>query len=194
VSIAAMAYCWEHAPVKGSQLLVLLAIADSARDPDWVAWPSIRTLCAKTRMGERGVRYILRDLEDARCIATEIEGSRAGTNLYRVLRSMGQTLPPDGDGGHDDAAEGGMGEPFGGHEDAPNPLSESLMNGEGSAAANARMETRFQDHIDALGPERAAWLARHGVVDYRSWLAALHVPLGDTPERTWARATRALKR
>jgi hypothetical protein len=189
MSIAAMSHVWQHAPVKGSQLLVLLAIADSARDPDWVAWPSVRTLMHKTRLGERGVRYILRDLEAARCIATEIEGSRAGTNLYRVLDMTGQSLPPPTDEGHDHASQGGMIEQIEGHDDAPNPLKESLMNGEGVH----RLELRFQDQVDELGTERAAWLARHGVVDYPSWLAVTHLPLGDTADRTWARATNRLK-
>lgn len=190
MSIAAMSHVWQYAPVKGSQLLVLLAIADSARDPDWVAWPSVRTLMAKTRMGERGIRYILRDLEAARCIATEIEGSRAGTNLYRVLPMMGQTLPPPDDEGHDDAPYGGNLQQNEGHEDAPNPLNESSMIQE----SDRRLEIRFQEQMDAMPSDRVAWLVRHGIVDYHSWLHALGVPLGDTPERTWTRATTRLKR
>jgi hypothetical protein len=190
MSIGAMSHVWEYAPVKGSQLLVLLAIADSARDPDWVAWPSVRTLMNKTRMGERGIRYILRDLEAARCIATEIEGSRAGTNLYRILNMAGQSLPLPEDEGHEDAPNGGNLQQIWGHEDAPNPLNESLL----IQGSDNRFEMRFQDQIDALGSDRATWLARHGIVDYHSWLAVLGVPLGDTPERTWSRATSRLKK
>jgi hypothetical protein len=198
MSIGAMTHCWDHAPVKGSALLLLLAIADSARDPDWVAWPAVRTLTTRTRLSERQVRYLLRELEMAGCIATEIEGSRAGTNLYRVLRTAGGlSLPPRAEGGLSTAPNGGKLAHDVGQPAAPNPLYESLMNqGEDDdpeIALADRMEARFQDQIDTLGDVRAAWLARHGIFDARSWVAVIGMPLGESPERTWARATRALK-
>lgn len=198
MSIGAMTHCWDHAPVKGSALLLLLAIADSARDPDWVAWPAVRTLTTRTRLSERQVRYLLRELEMAGCIATEIEGSRAGTNLYRVLRTpRGLSLPPPAAGGLSTAPNGGNLAYEGGQSTAPNPLVESLVNqgeeDEPEIALADRMEARFQDQMDALGDQRAGWLARHGIVDARSWFTVLGLPLGESAERTWARATRALK-
>ncbi len=85
MSIAAMNWVWEHSPHKGSALLLLLAIADNARDEDWAAWPGVATLRRKTRLSERNVQYILRTLEASGALTFDHEGSPYGTNIYRVV-------------------------------------------------------------------------------------------------------------
>ncbi len=85
MSIAAMNWVWEHSPHKGSALLLLLAIADNARDEDWAAWPGVATLRRKTRLSERNVQYILRTLEASGAITIDHAASPYGTNIYRVV-------------------------------------------------------------------------------------------------------------
>ncbi len=64
MSIKCMTRVWEQTPksIKGSQLLLLLAIADHARD-DGHAWPGITTLAGKIRMSERHTMRMLDELE-----------------------------------------------------------------------------------------------------------------------------------
>lgn len=64
MSIKCMTRVWEQTPkhIKGSQLLLLLAIADHARD-DGHAWPGIVTLADKIRMSERHTLRMLDELE-----------------------------------------------------------------------------------------------------------------------------------
>lgn len=57
-----MTQCWANSRHKGSELLLLLAIADFA-DEQGTAFPAISTLAEKCRIQPRRVRYILRTLE-----------------------------------------------------------------------------------------------------------------------------------
>lgn len=65
MSVRAMALVWERSKAKGSELLLLLAIADYAKDDGSDAWPSFAVLAQKSRMTERAVRIILQRLEKA---------------------------------------------------------------------------------------------------------------------------------
>lgn len=62
MSIRATTLVWERTRAKGSNLLMLLAIADYAKDDGRWAWPSVRTLTWKTRLTGRGGELILRKL------------------------------------------------------------------------------------------------------------------------------------
>jgi hypothetical protein len=79
---------WRHARAKGSNLLVLLAIADIAGDdgiarPEWDT--SIANLARKTRLSERAVQYCIRDLEKDGELSTYAPHGRARANTYQVL-------------------------------------------------------------------------------------------------------------
>ena len=65
MSVRAQSHIWQYSKAKGGPLLVLLAIGDWAHDDGTNAWPSVATLAAKSRMTERAVRLILRQLEAA---------------------------------------------------------------------------------------------------------------------------------
>lgn len=54
MSIKIMSRVWEKSQLKGSELLLLLAIADNARD-DGHAWPGLTTLAEKTRLSRQTV-------------------------------------------------------------------------------------------------------------------------------------------
>lgn len=58
-----MTEVWKSAPYKQSDLLILLALADSAND-EGVCWPSVATLARRGRVKDRQVRKVLSRLED----------------------------------------------------------------------------------------------------------------------------------
>jgi hypothetical protein len=60
MSISIMTLVWSESQHKGSELLLLLAIADNANDQG-IAYPSLRTLAKKTRMSRRNVIRVYPD-------------------------------------------------------------------------------------------------------------------------------------
>lgn len=96
MSIAAMNHIWEHSPAKGSELLLLLAIADFA-DDDGAAFPGVKRLAHKVRMTPRNVQILIRKCED-RGHLTVLQGcgvktEKGATNLYR-LNLRGENFSP----------------------------------------------------------------------------------------------------
>jgi hypothetical protein len=73
--------------------LVLIALADHARDDGTGAYPSIATLATKTSMSERGVRDILRRLETRSYIVatSDWKGGRGNTTEYSITLEKGQS-------------------------------------------------------------------------------------------------------
>lgn len=90
-----MSHVWEHSICKGSQLLLLLAIADHAND-EGIAWPGIESLAAKTRMSRRQTITNIQALVSA----GELKIVQAGgtgpksTNLYQVATPKGAKTAP----------------------------------------------------------------------------------------------------
>jgi hypothetical protein len=73
---------WKDSKQKGAHLLLLAALADYSNAEGW-SWPSIRSLCQRTRMGERYVQKMLKKIaEDGELEIRERSGS---SNVYRVL-------------------------------------------------------------------------------------------------------------
>ncbi len=84
VSIKIMTAIWEHSDREGSQLLMLLAMADHAND-EGVCWPSVETLARKCRIKKRQTQYLLNDLEKSGAIKRlHMGGGRRKTTTYRV--------------------------------------------------------------------------------------------------------------
>jgi len=79
-----MNWVWEHSSAKGSELLLLLAIADAADDQGRNAFPSISTLAAKTRMSRRTVQRLVVKLEDDGHLILRRAGGRRA-NTYEVV-------------------------------------------------------------------------------------------------------------
>lgn len=85
-----MSRIWGHSHATGSQLLVLLAIADFA-DDHGKAWPSVPTLAKKARISERHTQRVIKQLKDMDELAVDKKkSSQWGTNFYRI------TLKPEG--------------------------------------------------------------------------------------------------
>lgn len=96
MSIQVMTEVWSYAPVKGSELLTLLAIADNADTETRLAWPGIVLLSKKTRMNHRQVRRIVLSLEAKGMIA--VQRTPGSANRYVVSAQLvsdkwGQDVP-----------------------------------------------------------------------------------------------------
>ena len=94
MSVKVMGSIWEHSPHKGSELLLLLAIADNADDLG-LAWPSQETLAAKMRMSVRQVRRLSASLESDGAFTTERKRSGSKTHIvYTLVLPPGQDVLP----------------------------------------------------------------------------------------------------
>ena len=100
MSIKVMSIIWERSERSGSELLLLLALADHA-DDSGACYPSVSRLAAKTRMSERSVQYMLRSLVESGELQIQQGGGRSNTNVYRLcpppaVPEKVQTIPGNG--------------------------------------------------------------------------------------------------
>jgi hypothetical protein len=65
MSIRACDQVWRRSKAKGSTLLLLLAIADCANDEGTHAYPTIATLAEKTRLTQRQIINLVKQLEES---------------------------------------------------------------------------------------------------------------------------------
>lgn len=84
MSIKVMTAVWDHSQHKGSELLLLLALADFAHDDGGNAFPSVKTMKEKTRLSERAVQYLLRALVASGELAEDGKHP-SGTTRYRIV-------------------------------------------------------------------------------------------------------------
>lgn len=92
MSIKAMTIVWECAPVSGSDLLLLLALADFVRDDNLHSFPGNRRLAHMCRCDIRSVPRILKRLEESGCLE-RIEQARQGRGVRRVFRITPERWP-----------------------------------------------------------------------------------------------------
>jgi hypothetical protein len=92
MSIRVTSLVWDAAPVAGTELLVLLVIADHASDDGTNAWPAVETIARKCRVTPRSVQRCLANLviEGLIEVATQRGGdervrSDRRPNRYRVV-------------------------------------------------------------------------------------------------------------
>ncbi|SLN77280.1 helix-turn-helix domain-containing protein [Oceanibacterium hippocampi] len=95
MSLRAISYVFDHSLAEGKARLVLLALADYA-DENWIAYPSVKRLAAKTRISERGIFRFLGDLQKAGELEKAGVGRR-GVVRYRIIKRDGteeEDAPP----------------------------------------------------------------------------------------------------
>ena len=93
MSVRTMARVWQDSKHGGTELLMLLAIADFA-DDDGNAYPAVGTLAKKCRMGCRNANYVLKALEDSGELKVMRGRGPRGTNRYRLLAKGVQSFAP----------------------------------------------------------------------------------------------------
>jgi hypothetical protein len=83
MAIRIMASVWESAPVRGGELLVLLALADHANDTA-TCFPSVPRLAQRARLSVRQTQRVLRHLEHLGLLTRQPHAGRGGTDLFTV--------------------------------------------------------------------------------------------------------------
>jgi hypothetical protein len=92
MSVRTMARVWEHSQHSGSELLMLLAIADFA-DDEGRAYPSVDKLAQKCRMSSRNANFILSTLRGTGELEVRRNEGPRGTNLYRIAAGVKPVSP-----------------------------------------------------------------------------------------------------
>jgi len=111
MSIRLMSQVWEDTRIDSqSELLVLLALADHARD-DGLCWPSMRSIAVKARIEERSAQRIVRRLIEKGLIELVSQGGCIDgcntPNRYRVV--VGEPRQTHGATGGHPASTAGQG-------------------------------------------------------------------------------------
>src|SRR4051794_958033 len=109
-------------PIAGNEKVVLLALADWARD-DGLCWPGQEAIARKARVSDRTVRDILSRLEGRGMITREKRGDPAGgrkPDLIRLTLPEGSSgsLTGSPTGGFPEAHAGAAMEPSGNRQDS----------------------------------------------------------------------------
>lgn len=84
MSVQALSWVIERSRQRGSNLLVLVMIANHANTVGENAYPRITTLADEARLSERAVRYILPKLERSLELVIERNAAEYGTHLYSL--------------------------------------------------------------------------------------------------------------
>lgn len=90
MSIKAMTRVWDNSKLKGSALLLLVALADNA-DDDGICWPGINFLAGKIRMSARQVKRLLDMAERRGEIFQRIGNGRGNKTLYFVTAGLSKS-------------------------------------------------------------------------------------------------------
>lgn len=88
-----MSWIWENTKAEGSELLVLLALADHAGD-DGRCYPSMTRIAARARLSLRGAQTAIRALEGKGAIKTDLNAGPKGCNRYTVRMGTPATSAP----------------------------------------------------------------------------------------------------
>jgi hypothetical protein len=91
-----MTRVWESSKHKGTDLLVLLAIADHVGDENGLAWPSVATLARKSRMSHKNTQRVVRALIESGELVLVRQGDGRKSSVYRVTVEGGQVGTPHG--------------------------------------------------------------------------------------------------
>ena len=93
MSIHIMTQVWERSQHKGSELLLMLAIADNANEQG-IAYPSLNTLAKKTRITRRNVIFLVKKLIRSGELRVEVGRGPRRTNIYHVVIEDGENFSP----------------------------------------------------------------------------------------------------
>lgn len=92
MSVTTMARVWATSSHAGTELLMLLAIADFS-DDDGRAYPAVGTLAKKCRMTDRNARLILANLRDSKELIVRFGEGPKGANQYLIAAPLKGASP-----------------------------------------------------------------------------------------------------
>lgn len=85
MSVQATTWVWDHSTATGSDLLVLLAVADAANAQGGRSCQSVKTIASMSRVATRTVHRSLRKLEDTgQIVRAGVAHEYAGTIIYEL--------------------------------------------------------------------------------------------------------------
>lgn len=94
MSVAVMNWVFHHSQSRGTNRLVLLAIADSTNDQGCEAWPSLTTIGHKAGVDRRTVSRCIDRLEESGELERVRHGGRQGiggtSNTYRIVMTTAE--------------------------------------------------------------------------------------------------------
>ena len=94
MSILVLTQVWKLSRHSGTDLLMMLAIADFA-DDDGQAFPSVPKLAKKCRTTPRHANRILASLRDSGELLVRVNAGPGGANRYRIVLQQISTSTPD---------------------------------------------------------------------------------------------------
>ena len=95
MSFRLVADALDYAPVKGTTLIILIALAEFANDDD-TAWPSVKTLARRSRCTPRNVRKAMNELESKGLVRRLPNAGPKGVNRYVItIQPMRSEGSPD---------------------------------------------------------------------------------------------------
>lgn len=92
MSIRVTSWVWENTRAEGSELLVLLSLAEHAGN-DGSCYPSMRRIAERARLSLRGAQTAMRALEGKGAIRTSRNTGPKGCNRYTVLMHATDSVP-----------------------------------------------------------------------------------------------------
>lgn len=170
-----MSWVLRHSEAQLGDRLVLLVLADHAREDGTGAWPSLETIAHQSRLSERQARRCLRNLEQSGEIV-ETGRSKKGTHIYAFPKYKGDNMTP----------QGGTSTTQGGDKMTPDPsLEQPLVT---SLAAAPRERNEIWDALSDLFGEPTTRTAQKGRGRVVSSLRAAGATADDIYERAkrWA--------
>lgn len=96
MSVHVLSWVLKHSEETLGRRLVLLVLADHAKEDGTCSWPAVETIATEARLSERQVQYALRGLEDAGSI-TCTGRTKKGTRVYSVNMGGANIAPFGGD-------------------------------------------------------------------------------------------------
>lgn len=93
MSVRIMSRVWDYSAHDGTELLMLLAIADFA-DDEGRAYPAVGTLATKCRMSPRNANLLLAKLRESGELEVSIGTGPRGTNSYRIRQPAAPLKSP----------------------------------------------------------------------------------------------------
>ncbi len=168
MSVRVLSWVFERAPtVRGTDQLVLLAIASHARDDGGGAYPSITRLVRMPRLGRRAVLYSLARLQAGGLLDVAQDRPRGGVT-YRVMMASTGARDALVTGARDAPVDG-----MTGARDAPALVHDVRATGARGAPNTSKNRPLNRPSIPPQPPGKGGGRARHELTDeQRAGIAA----------------------
>jgi hypothetical protein len=178
-----MVWVLDHSDAKLGDRLVLLALAEYAHDDGTKAFPTVETICGKTRMSESAVRRSLGRLREDGAIV-EAGRTKHGVRVYTVVGVANrQGDPGESPGRPSQSATRSVSEPS--EEVSRAPSAHSLVRAAWEEAPGAvrHKPAYYDDGKVRSAIDRA--VRRHGVEDVVA-AVGLYAQVVRSPDTTWS--------